>query len=99
MHLLEELHSSESWKDNGIVDGAQTEELLKFLENNENDLKDVAQQDEKERGITFSEIYRIIFGDELWNAIAEYYQINPDDAVKFGMEILEKKLGPTRKRE
>jgi hypothetical protein len=48
---------------------------------------------EEEVSRRLRQAYRLIFGDKLWNMLGQLYQVEPDQAVELGMEILKKRLG------
>jgi hypothetical protein len=77
----------------------QTQEFKQFLERNEPALREMAAQDEKDTKWRFSQVYRMIFGEELWNALGRLYKTDPEESMKLAKEILEKRLGHTNETE
>src|SRR5574341_1877540 len=52
-----------------------------------------------EETVLLARAYRVVFGDECWNALGDLYSRDPEEAKKLGMEALRMKVGGEKNEE
>ena len=72
---------------------AQTQELFVLLQNEEMALREMKEQEEQDGQRRLNKVYRILLGDEVWRALGQLYQEEPEKALKLAQELVGKAMG------
>lgn len=72
---------------------AQVQELFKLLQRDEMILQKMKAEEEQEISKQLYQAYRHLLGNEVWSALGQLYQTEPERALELGKEIMAKALG------
>jgi hypothetical protein len=70
----------------------QVQELFDLLQNNESMLKELSEQEHKERGEALRQVYNTLLGEEVWSLLGKLYEMRPEDALELAQEPVVKRL-------
>ncbi|HEY44943.1 MAG TPA: hypothetical protein G4O11_13265 [Anaerolineae bacterium] len=71
----------------------RAQEVFDLLQKNEATLEEMNEREEEERSRALNNCYKILFGEEVWDKLARFYEVQPEEAIKAAQELLAIRFG------